>query len=398
MKIIQVDIFILKPGCGTMPPAPYKPVIIKLLTDDGVYGYGEAGVALGVGERTVFAMTQDLAPMLLGKDPFDNEVIWERIRTDLNGHISGGGVVVFSAMSAFDMAMMDIKAKSLNVPVYKLLGGKFRESLHCYASQLQCGFGDNLRPLGRAEEYAYICAEAINDGFDTVKINFVSFDREGKQIPQDAVSGPLNWEIYSLVEERLKAIRAECGENLGIIFENFCSMNIASALKMDELTHKYNVLFCEETLLPMKRDLFAPLAKRIRTPLATGEKIHTRWQFSDLFEDRSVDIIQPDPSNCGGISETKKICDMAHIYNIKAQMHLAGSPISTAAAIHLEAAIPNFYIHEYFFLNRHPDYAAYCTNDYQPVNGVLTVPELPGLGQELSAQAINEAVAHAKIC
>ncbi|MBQ1378185.1 MAG: mandelate racemase/muconate lactonizing enzyme family protein, partial [Lachnospiraceae bacterium] len=135
------------------------------------------------------------------------------------------------------------------------------------------------------------------------------------------------------------------------------------------------------------------IAEHTSIPLATGERTYTRWGFLPFFENHSLSLIQPDIGNCGGITEAKKICDMAHVFDVGAQMHVCSSPLSVAVALHLEAAIPNFIIHEHHIANTTSGTIAECLYDYQPENGYFTVPELPGIGQELS----ERAVAHAEI-
>lgn len=397
MKIDSVDIFLLKSAGESLTAYPIRPVVCRVNTDEGISGVGEAGISTGIGEHAVFGMLQDMAPLLIGRDPMDNEVIWEQLREKCCGHISGGGVVVFSGMSAFDTALMDIKGKALGVPVYRLLGGKHNEKLRCYASQVQQGWNGDWGPRGTAKEYADICRAVMRDGFDAVKINFLSFDRDKSPLPRNRTAGPLGRDIYALIEERLAAIREACGEDLGIIAELFCLTDVTSAANLDRVLQNYNVLFAEEPTATFNLELFKVLSDRMRTPLSTGERIHSRWGFHQLLQHNAVAVIQPDLSNCGGVSEAKKICDMAQIYDVRAQMHVCGSPIVEAAAFQVEAAIANFYIHELLFLSHILEDTQYGKHRYQPVNGYITVPDLPGIGQELSERSVREAVARITI-
>ena len=135
----------------------------------------------------------------------------------------------------------------------------------------------------------------------------------------------------------------------------------------------------------------------MRTPLAAGERLYTRWQFLNYFKDNSIQLVQPDACNCGGISECKKICTMAEAFDVKAQIHCAGGPISTAAALQLTAATTNFAIYEHHFRSTQPSIARLGKYDYQPVNGKFYVSDRPGLGQELSEAAIAEALVHVTV-
>jgi L-alanine-DL-glutamate epimerase-like enolase superfamily enzyme len=133
------------------------------------------------------------------------------------------------------------------------------------------------------------------------------------------------------------------------------------------------------------------IADAIEIPLATGERTYTRWGFLPFLENHSLHVIQPDVGNCGGVTECKKICDMAQIYDVSAQTHTCSSPVIVAVSLHLEAAIPNFIIHEHHLTNTLPSIVAQCKYDYQPVNGLYEIPEIPGHGQELSESALRAA-------
>lgn len=144
--------------------------------------------------------------------------------------------------------------------------------------------------------------------------------------------------------------------------------------------------------MPLNAKVFRKIAAKTDIPLATGEHTYTRWGFLPLFESGAISVAQPDIGNCGGITECKKICDMAAVYDVGIQTHVCSSPISVAAALQLEAAIPNFVIHEHYAVNAMPGFIALCKYDYQPRDGYFEVPDLPGLGQELSDYALSKAV------
>ena len=393
MKITGVDIFLLRHVGEDFSPFPFRPVVCRVQTDAGICGFGEAGISVGPGEHGVASMLQDLSQLILGMDPMDNEVIWEKIHNLFCGHLSGGGVAVYSAMSALDTAMMDIKGKQLGVPMYVLLGGKHRDRLRCYLSQCHLGYLDDFHIRAAKEELAEVCARIQGDGYTAVKFNLLAFDEAGNPLPRDLTTGPLTKPILDLAEGRLAAIRERCGDQLGIILENLCYTDVTSAVQIDRLAQKYGVLMIEEATSNFNPDLYGQIARKTGTPLSAGERVHTRWGFEQLLKQQAVSVIQPDIANCGGISEAKKICDLAHIYDVRVQCHVAGTPIAEAAAIQLEAAIPNFFMHESYHMAPHPDCRAYGKYVYAPKDGYLAVPDRPGLGQELSDQAISEALA-----
>jgi len=394
MKIISVDVFMLKHTGTAYSAFPLRPCVCRVNTDEGIYGYGEAGISIGFGEKGVAQFLADIASLIIGMDPMQNEAIWEMIRCRCSGHLSGGGVVVFSAMGALDTALMDIKGKALGVPCYQLLGGKHRETLRCYVSQAQTGWRRNFKPIGTSEGYADVSKRIQDEGFDAVKINFIAYNREANPIPRSVTTGPLSKDLLRMIEERLSAIRSVCGTDMGIIMENICATDVTAAVQIAHLAEQYDVLFLEEPVFNFNPELLGVIARKTRVPLSSGEKVHTRWGFYQMLKENAVSIIQPDLCNTGGLAEAKKICDMAHIFDVKMQAHVAGTPISEAAAMQLEAAVPNFFIHEYYSMANCPECLEYCTSIYEPVNGYITVPELPGIGQELSDKAIAEAIGH----
>ena len=153
----------------------------------------------------------------------------------------------------------------------------------------------------------------------------------------------------------------------------------------------YRIMYYEEPTMPCNPDVFKHIKSRCSLPLATGERSYTRWGFRQFFEDRTLDVIQPDLANTGGITETKKICDMAQVYDVGVQIHVCGGPIATAAALQVEAAIPNFVIHEEHNANLLKVFKEAGKYYHAPVNGFYEVPELPGIGQEMSEKAMATA-------
>lgn len=390
MKITKIDIYMLD---ATVQRASRRPIIARITTDEGIYGDGEAGIALGTGAPAAFGMVQDLARLIIGMDPFETEKIWHRLlKSSFWG--MGGGPIVFAGISALDIALWDIKGKALGVPVYQLLGGKCRSEMRCYASQLQFGWVDKVGPYGKTEDYVAITEYALKQGYDCVKIDFTQFDREATRMATTAVEGILTRPLINMIDERMGAIRRELGYDFDIIVENHCRTDAISGVMIGELCDKYKVMAYEEPAMPLNPEMHKVIRDKIRTPIATGERVFGSWGFYQFFKQDAVQLIQPDICNCGGLTEGKKISDLAAVFDATVQAHCAGSPISTAAALHLEAAIPNFCIHEHHYRSTQPALTVLCKYDYQPKNGKYTVPELPGLGQEMSQHAIDTALMH----
>jgi L-alanine-DL-glutamate epimerase-like enolase superfamily enzyme len=391
MKILNVEVIALAqdPGCLS------RPVLCRINTDEGISGLGEAAVAIGTGAPAAFEQIKDLAPMIIGRDPLDHEVLWEKMFRQ-SFWAQGNGAIVMAAISAIDIALWDLKAKAANLPLYKLLGGKHRDKLRCYASQLQFGWGvDTFLPFkgsrGDPAFYAEAAQKAVAQGYDAVKTNFVRFDKNGAILPYTETTGYIGRDMMKLAEARIKATRDAVGPDVDIIMENHAMTDASTAIQIGKIARDYRIMFYEEGTPPLNPGVMKKIARALDIPLATGERTYTRWGFLPFLENHSLHIIQPDIGNCGGITEAKKICDMAAIYDVSVQTHVCSSPVSVAISLHLEAAIPNFIIHEHHLCNTLPSTVAECTCDYQPEKGYIAVPEIPGHGQELSKDALKTA-------
>ncbi len=369
---------------------PNRPVAVRLHTDEGIYGDGEASLSYGKGAEGAYGMLESFLPLVLGMNPLAHEVIWDKLhKTTFWGQ--SGGPAVYSAISAIDVALWDIKGKHYNAPLFELLGGKHRDSLRCYASQLQLGWGEGFE-LGYADDdYARAAKRAVADGYDAVKIDFMSQnDAPGKPMTYEQRKGLLPPKTVRMAENRVAAVREAVGPDVDIIVENHSQLDALSAVQIAEAVEKYNILFFEEPNTPSPKTARF-LRDRIRIPIANGERIFGRWQYAPYFEDMSIQVAQPDLTSCGGLTEGKKICDMAHTYDIGIQAHVCGTPLSTALSLHLESSIPNFVIHEHHVLNLQKNVRELCIRDYQPINGRYAIPELPGIGNEWSEKAMSEA-------
>lgn len=391
MKITHVDVMALEKdmGCGGS-----RPIIVKVFTDEDIYGIGEAGVAIGCGSRGAFEVLKDFAPMIRGMDPLAHEVIWEKL-FKCSFWAQGNGAIMMSAISAIDTALWDIKGKAAGMPLYQLLGGKQRDRLRAYASQLQFGWGvDSFDPtdaLAEPAQYAEAALKAKEQGYTAIKINFLRFGRSGRILSHLDTTGHLSRETMRTAEARLKAVREAVGPDMDILIENHAMTDANTAIQFAKMAEPYDIMFLEEGCTPLNPGVMRKIADHTAIPLATGERTYTRWGFLPFLENHSLSLIQPDIGNCGGITEAKKICDMAHVFDVGAQMHVCSSPISVVIALHLEAAIPNFIIHEHHIANTTRGTIAECVYDYQPENGYFTVPDLPGIGQDIAPEAMARA-------
>lgn len=378
MKVTKIEVFHVHQRKSTKQ----RPIIIRIDTDEGIYGLGEVGLAYGAAGHAGAAIIKDLAKYVLGRNPFDTEKIWNDFLTKTFWG-QGGGTVLFSGISAIDIALWDIKAKSLGVPLYKLLGGKVREDLRVYASQIQFAWNEPVRRmLSKTEDYAASAQKAVSEGYDCVKVDVLAVDKEGNTITN--TRGALPYEIIKLGAERIRAIRQAIGDEADIIVENHGNTDTSTAIEFAKAIEEYRILYYEEINTPLNTKLTKLAKDKISIPLAAGERIYSRYGYLPFLEERSLDLLQPDIGSCGGISEFKKISDMAFVYDVGIQAHVAGTAVAEAVAVHAEATIPNFVIHEHHQKVFLDEYRELVTIDYQPVNGRYRPLETPGIGVDIT--------------
>lgn len=390
MKITSIDVFALKPR---YVPYTMRGIICRINTSEGIYGYGEAALSYGKGAMAGFHMIKELAPLLIGQDPMQTEKLWERMFKETFWGVTGGAVF-YAAMSAIDIALMDIKGKALGVPCYELLGGKQRDSIRAYASQLQLGWVDDdatdFEIQVTPEDYARQAVKAVEEGYTAIKTDFTCIDGKTKSVrPYDALTGLLNNQVLEEAVARLQATREAVGPDIDIIVECHSNTDALSGTQFGQAIEKYGIYYYEEPTFVSNPISTRNLSRRVNVPIANGERIYTRWQFLPFLLDDSIQVLQPEISNCGGLTECKKICDLGHIFDASVQVHVCGSPISLAAALQVEAAIPNFQIHEHHVINKVNFIRELGLYDIAPVRGTFEVPTRPGIGQELSEYAIK---------
>ena len=396
MKITKIDVMKFDPYDNDKGFACHF-VGIRVFTDTGLYGDGEVALDYGCASNAAFGMLQDLCPLVIGMDPLDTEVIWEKLFRSTFWAQSPGPVVT-GGMSAIDLACWDIKGKYFGVPVYKLLGGKLRNKLRAYASQLQFGWDmEKWEKTGMwtvdyeqktLEDYVNVSKKAVSEGYNAIKIDFFTIDEDGRYFENTERLGLLDPRYRDVIERRIAAVREAVGPNVDIIMENHSFTDAQSAVQLGKIAEKYNIFYFEEPNTPAPKTTKF-IADSLSLPIAHGERIYTRWQFAPYFENGSIHLIQPDLGTCGGLTEGKKICDMAYIYDVGVQCHVCASPLSTNYALHLECTLPNFVIHEHHVQYLTPEVGVVAKYNLQPVNGYFTVPDLPGFGNEWSEWALE---------
>lgn len=388
MKITSIDIIKANTGGRACDGTLWNPIFLKINTDDGICGYGEIGLAYSDAIYAAVGICRDFSQIIIGMDPLKSEKIWDTLhRSTFWGQ--GGGTVIFAGISTIDIALWDIKGKACNMPIYQLLGGKTNDKLRTYASQIQFGWGKNSRNLVTPQEHYDITKEVMEEGYTCVKVDPLGVGPDGNW----------NWNYPMLLErdkvkmgvERVEAIREAGGVSLDIIIEMHSQTNTNTAIQFGKEIEHLGCFYYEEPTQPLNPSLFKVISEKVDIPLAAGERIYSRWGYRPFLEDRSLSVIQPDLGNTGGITEGKKICDMAHMYDMGVQLHLCGGPIAIAAALHVETVIPNFLIHEHHQFALLEENISMCEHDYQPVNGYYTAPDLPGIGNEVTNETIRKA-------
>ena len=386
MKIKLIEIFDVHCEKRTS----WHPVFVRITTDSGISGVGEAGLAYDSGHSAATAMIKEFAELfLVNFNPNNKEKLWNKILRESFWGL-GGGPILYSAMSAIDTALWDIQGKALNVPVYQLLGGKTNNKLRTYASQLQFGWDNEKRyTFSDPEDYALATEKVIKEGFDAVKVDPMMFDNNGETIYDCTL--PFKTQHLKLIRKRLQAIRDVLGDDGDIIFECHSLPSVTSAIQLGQIAEEFNCLYFEEPVNYINSKLHKPLKDKLNVPLAAGERLYLRHGVREYIESQTVDILQPDIGLCGGLTEAKKICDYADLYDIKVQAHVCGGPVATAVALHLETAIPNFIIHEHHTYALKDFNRELCLQDLQPQNGYFQVSDQPGIGIELNDNALKKS-------
>jgi 2-dehydro-3-deoxyphosphogalactonate aldolase len=362
-------------------PAPHfggiNWVFLKLITDHGVEGIGEAyGVPFD--PPKVAALIEDVGERLvIGSDPFQIEKLWRTLY--FSGYAQRPDLTMMGIASAFEMACWDIVGKELNQPVYNLLGGRFHEKLRSYTylyptrDELGGGsvFGDPERAAKRAADY-------VSQGFTAVKFDPV--EPTMRPVPEQ-----LTLEALDQVEAVVRNVREAVGSRADILIGTHGQLNTSAAIRLAQRLEKYEPLWFEEPVPPENRDEMARVARSTSIPVATGERLSTRYEFTDVLTKQSASILQMALGRVGGILEAKKIAGMAEAYYADIAPHLYCGPIEGAANVQLGTCSPNFLIQE-SIETWGGFHAEILKKPMQWEEGYIIPPTAPGLGVELDEE------------
>jgi galactonate dehydratase len=348
-------------------------VFVKVETDQaGLYGWGEASLEWKT--RSVVGAVQDFEPMIVGEDPTRIEHLYQKMYRQSFWRT---GVIGLSAISGIEQACWDILGKWLNQPVYKLLGGAVRNRVRMYT---HLGGGD-MRAVYDSQSsfdpqiFVTRALEVVAKGYSAVKVLITP--------PTESLNSIA---AYKQAARLMEALRLAVGDDVDIMVDCHGRHSLANAIEFCRILAPYRPYFVEEPVPPENVEVMAEVRKASPVPIATGERLVTRYQFRELFEKLACHVIQPDLCHCGGLWEAKKIAAMAEVYSMGVAPHNPLGPVANAAALHFDLSTPNFLIQE-DMLTDVPWRWEVVQHSLRSENGYWLPPEAAGLGVEIDETA-----------
>lgn len=359
MKITKLTTYIVPP----------RWLFLKIETDEGVTGWGEPIVEGRA--ATVAKAVEELSDYLIGKDPFLIEDHWNVM---YRGGFYRGGAIHMSAIAGIDQALWDIKGKALNVPVHQLLGGQCRNSIRVYS-----WIGGD-----RPSDVANNARQMVERGFTAVKLN----GAEELQIVD-------SYAKIDAIVETIGTVRDAVGPHIGIGADFHGRVHRPMAKVLAKALDPFRLMFIEEPVLSENYEAIKEIAAHTSTPIALGERLYSRWDFKNILAGGYVDIIQPDLSHAGGITECRKIASMAEAYDIALAPHCPLGPIALASCLQVDAVSYNAFIQEQslnIHYNQGNDILDYIKNPevFDFKDGYVKIPQGPGLGIEVDEDYVIE--------
>ena len=358
MKIIRFETLLANAGLRNY-------LFVRLHTDTGLTGIGEA--TLEWQEKTVQTLAHEwVEGRVLGVDPFNVEaVVGGMIRDQYQG-----GATIMTAISGIEIALWDIIGKACGQPVYRLLGGRLRDTLPAYANGW---YGGAKTPLDFAER----ARDVVKRGYAGMK--FDPFGTAWKEMSADEADAAV---------ETVAKVREAVGPRIDLMIEVHGRLSAGCAVNVIKRLQPYAPAWCEEPVAPERVDLLAEVKRQVSVPIAAGERLYTLADFHRLTSARAADIVQMDIAHCGGISAAKKIAAMAEVRDVRVAPHCSIGPVALAAALHFDASTPNFMVQEAFGEFDVPWRNA-LVRGWNPLDGgQFRLPETPGLGLELDDEVI----------
>ena len=346
-------------------------VFVKVTTDEGLVGYGEAGIAFR--ERALAASIQELKPLLVGRDPFAIRPFWGEVyKSHLD--VRGPSSLHVSALGAIEVALWDIAGKALGVPVYNLLGGKCRDRVRAYLHAQVWGGTTEPGP----EVYVELAQARVAEGFRTIK-----FDPFWFATSSDANIGR---DELRRVVRIVGAVRKAVGDDVDLLIEAHDRFSVSTAIRVGQQIEEYRPMWLETPVMSTDIEATLQVARSIKVPVATGERFNRLGQFMQLLAGRAVDIVQPETLSVGGIGGARKAAALAEAAEAFVALHQAQSPYNTAINAHLHASIPNFLIQECFDDFLEPWTRELMRGVPRVKAGYLEPSDAPGIGVEFDEQ------------
>ena len=338
-------------------------VFVKLYTDEGIDGVGEA--TLEWKTLTVVSALEELERVLVGENPFRTDALIEQLHRDSYWRT---GAVFRTALGAIDAALLDIKGKALGVPVYELLGGQQRDRVDCYANHWFFGAVD-------PDDYAARARDAVAMGYRALKWDPFE-DADLEMTPQQR----------RRTVDIVAAVRAAVGPDIDLMLDVHGRLNVPTAIAMCRALEPYGLRWIEEPTPPENIDALAEVRRHSPVPIAAGERFFEPSRFAEALAKNAVDVLQPDVSHAGGLSETKRIAHLAHTHLIPVAPHNPVGPVMNAMTLHTAVSIPNMSIFETVSVDV-PWRRELVRETLVFENGALLAPKAPGLGVELIEEA-----------
>ncbi len=371
MKITNIKTFLVE-------GIKYNWTLVKIETDAGLHGWGEA--TNWPGSPLVEAACRHVGEFITGMDARRIDFIWTKIYRDMNWLGQAGPLL--SAISAVDIALWDIKGKALGAPVYELLGGAYRTRIQLYANYWF------IEGEHTPEDYARQAREAVARGFTALK--FDPFAHVHYWYGEDLSSnGSLTEPRKRLALELARAVAEAVGPDVAIAIETHAFLNAPTAVEMAHRLAglRFNCMWYEEPALPEFPDSIADIRRQIPLPVCVGERLHSRFMARTILEKHAADILMPDVTRCGGVSELRKIANLAECYNTPIAPHNPNGPLSTIASAHVMATVPNFFRQE--FMLKDVAWRDECLSHPLPIeDGYFVLSERPGLGFDVNEEVL----------
>lgn len=365
--------------------ASRRPIIVEISTDAGISGLGEAAIAYGTGATAAAGMIQDfMQEIVLGRDPFAIEAICSEMY-DHSFWAKGGGPIVFAGISAIETALWDIKGKALGIPIYEMLGGAYRHEARVYAN------GWSFRS-STPTEFARAAERVVKDGYNALKLYPLAMpdlnNPDGMLRHVSLRSLPA--EAEKLAIERVRAVRDAVGPDIDIMLDMSAELSTDAIIRLGRAMEAFQPMFFEEPVDPFDVAALKKVSDHVNLPIAVGERVYSRYGFRPILEQHAADILMPDIGNTGGIMEAKKIAAMAETYNMRVSPHTCAGPVSTAAALQLDACISNFLIQE-VYPYRPPEHFDLVDQapEWEIRNSLMPISDRPGLGVELVPERVR---------